>query len=247
MPINVGGNSVAYSGLTEYGDYTKRVVKGGLICEYDAGHIDSYPGTGTSWYDISNSGIASTLTITGSPTWGSVSGVTCFTLDALGEYMSGTYPTNGPTVGGTMEAWISLTGTELGGTGTDRGCIILCSGGNAIYHSYNKSDYKLSNYWYNKNTEGYHESGAAISHQKWHHTVCVWNNKQVQQWLDGVMTSVDNVFGSSSANNAIYIGREGGTTRQMAGNIAIVRIYNRGLNAYEVAENFQAEKFKFGV
>jgi hypothetical protein len=247
MPIDVGGNSVRFSGITEYGNYTHRVVRSGLLGEWDAGHPDSYPGSGTSWFDLTGNG--NTLTLNGSPSHGSVSGVTCFTIDTDSQYATGSFLS--PTINCTIESWISLTGTELGGsTGTDRGAIVYMGGGNAIYHSYNKTSYKLSSYWTGKNLPGYHESGAAISHQKWHHVVSVWNGIKIYQWLDGVLTSVDNVFNTSTQNSSIYIGRQqvsGTNERQMAGLVSLVRVYDRGLNSYEIAENYQAHRIKFGL
>ena len=52
--------------------------------------------------------------------------------------------------------------------------------------------------------------------------------------------------GVLSINDLLQIGNEGGG-RQFSGAIAVVRIYNRALNAYEVYENFQAQRGRFGI
>jgi hypothetical protein len=53
-------------------------------------------------------------------------------------------------------------------------------------------------------------------------------------------------MGTSTANGNLIIGREG-SSRQFSGGIAIIRIYNRALNNYEVYENFQAQRGRFGI
>jgi len=74
----------------------------------------------------------------------------------------------------------------------------------------------------------------------------VWDNRGLNQWVDGNYSVVRNIIGPSSANTAIQIGNEGGG-RQFSGGIAVVRIYNRALNNYEVYENFQAQRGRFGI
>jgi len=244
MPLDSSKNSVYYSGVTDYGAYTHRVVRSGLILNLDASDINSYPGTGTVWYDTSGHG--NNGTISGAPTYGIVSGVTCFTFDTFNQFVNGNLDIDySPKFTGSLEAWFSLTGTEL--DAADRGSITRLSGGNAMYQSYNKTSYKISNYWYVHLPAGYHESGAAVSHKKWHHVVGVWNNKSMYQWLDGTLTSVSNVYGNSSQNDTYNIGMENSSTRQFAGTIAIIRVYNRALNTYEIAENFQASRGRFGL
>jgi hypothetical protein len=57
---------------------------------------------------------------------------------------------------------------------------------------------------------------------------------------------VRNIMGTSTANTYIQIGNESGG-RQFSGAIAVVRIYNRALNGYEVYENFRAQRGRFGI
>ena len=246
MPIDLFGNRVLESGVTINGDYNKRITREGLILYLDAGDLNSYPGTGTVWYDLSEYG--HDATITGSPTWGTVSGTTAFTHTVFAQWYSGSLTSSvAPTLQCTIETWIALSGSEIAGGSVDRGCIFVSTGGSGIYHSYNRSSYDQSNYWYSHYPEGYHESGAPLSIQKWQQVVGVWDNRNMYQWVDGVLTSVSNVVGTSSASAGYNIGSQGGTSRSFAGSYGIVRLYNRALHPYEIGENFQANKRRFGL
>jgi hypothetical protein len=63
MPIYVGEKVVRnYSAINA-------IPTSGLVCFLDAGVYDSYPGTGTKWYDLSGNGVH--MNMSGSLTWSS--------------------------------------------------------------------------------------------------------------------------------------------------------------------------------
>ena len=51
---------------------TQQIVKDGLVLALDAGNTKSYPGSGTSWSDLSGQG--NTGTLTNGPTYSSADG-----------------------------------------------------------------------------------------------------------------------------------------------------------------------------
>lgn len=245
MSINVLGNEVTSADIYSDGIYEKGIVRNGLYLYLDAGDQTSYPGTGTDWFDLS--GYGNDGEINGTIIWGTVSGATAFTHSSAGRYVVGSYGSEGPTTQCTIETWVALSGSEIAGGSTDRGSIVFQNGGGAIYHSYNRSSYKQSNYWNQHVPPGYHESGDAISKQRWHQIVSIWDNRNIYQWIDGTLTSVDNTVGTSAVNNAYWIGGEIGNSRYFAGYMAIVRLYNRALHPYEIGENFQANRGRFSI
>jgi len=245
MPINLSQNTVLSSGLTINGVYKSKVNREGLYLYLDAGDLNSYPGSGTVWYDLSEYG--NDATIYGSPTWGIVSGATAFTHTVANQFSTGTTGTESPTIQCTVEVWVALSGSEIASGLTDRGEMCLQRGGDSIYNSYIRTTYKLNNYWVNHIPNGYHQSGGPISKQRWHQLMGIWDNKNMYQWLDGVLTSVDNVIGTSTANTDYWIAGSSGFNRWFAGSMAIVRLYNRALHPYEIAENFQANRGRFGI
>lgn len=241
MPLYVKNNAISSNDITSVGVFKEKVNRDGLIMHLDTANLNSYSGSGGVWYDLS--GTSNDVNIYG-PSWTTVGGRTAFNFSADGHYMSKSGFSSFPTTQLTYEVWLYPAASEL--TGDDRGCVIQNSGGSASYMSWNKSNRYMSNYWYGHSPEGYHETNGPSARGAWHHWCAVWDNKSVHQWVDGTYSVSKNVIGTSTANNAITIGREGGG-RQFSGAIAVIRIYNRGLNGYEVYENFQAQRDRFGI
>ena len=241
MPLYVKNNIVSSNDITSTGVFKTKITREGLILDLDAGDFDSYSGSGSVWYDLS--GNNNNLNISG-PTWTTVGGRTSFNFTTDGNNMYNNAFTSFPTNELTYEVWLYPAASEI--TADDRGCVILANGGSGAYMSWNKSSRYMSNYWYGHSPEGYHESNGPSPRAAWHHWCTVWDNKGVHQWVDGGYNVVKDVTGYSNTNTNLYIGREGGG-RQFSGAIAIVRIYNRGLNGYEVYENFQAQRGRFGI
>ena len=241
MPLNIGGNIISSTGIV--GNTFKNIIAtNGLVLHLDAANVNSYPGTGAVWNDLS--GFNNNVNINGSPSWTTVGGRTAFNFLSDGDYMLKTGFIGCPTTEITLEAWLYPGAAEI--TAGDRGTVILISSGSAVYMSWTKSSQYLSNYWYTHSPEGYHESNGPSSRSAWHYWCSVWDNRDVYQWVDGTLGKVNGVTGTSTANTTLNIGREG-SSRQFSGGIAIVRIYNRALNPYEVVENYYAQKTRFGL
>src|SRR6056300_1744909 len=63
---------------------TKGVVQSGLVLNLDAGVLSSYPGSGTTWTDLSGNGYNHTLISSPLTT---IDGVSCFDVSASGRYI----------------------------------------------------------------------------------------------------------------------------------------------------------------
>lgn len=243
MPLYIKSNqAISSNDITSNGILKTKVNRDGLILHLDAGHVDSYSGSGGTWYDLS--GVGNHTTISG-PTWTTVASRTAFNFTGNGQYVNKTGLSSFPTTELTYEVWLYPAASDT--QGDDRGCVIQTSSGSAAYMSFNKSNRYMSNYWYGHSPEGYHESNGPSARSAWHHWCAVWDNRSIHQWVDGTYNVVKNVRGTSTANTNLWIGNEGGGSRQFSGAIAVVRIYNRALNGYEVYENFQAQRGRFGI
>jgi hypothetical protein len=205
----------------------------------------SYPGTGTSWYDLS--GFNSTLSMSGSPSYTSLgpTSAKCFRFTAVNQKFIGTLLSSTPTTDMTIETWIY---PETDVQADDRGCLLWLGGGQAAYMSWNKGTRQMSNYWYSHPTEGYWETGAAVSLNSWNAFTAVWNNStsSIYQWTNGVKTTGTPTVGNASTGTSIQIGQES-ASRQFAGGIGFMRIYNRALSDTEVTQNFNAARGRYGV
>lgn len=198
---------------------------------------------GASLKDISS--LNSNLTMNGYPLWTKLGGAQCFQFTATGQSFTGTLNGTQPTTDLTIESWIYPQAEVVSG---DRGTILLISGAYNAYMSWNKGNQQMSNYWYGHPTEGYWETGAAVSRNSWNNFTCVWNNSAgvAYQWTNGVKTTTGSTVGNAATGANINIGQES-TSRQFAGGIALIRVYSRALADLEVQQNFTALRGRYGI
>lgn len=221
------------------------VVTNGLVCYLDAVNTKSYPGTGNTWYDLSpnNSSISKGTYL---PSWSTLGGAICFNFNQVGAYFQNDsfFPTQTPAdaTNLTIDVWYYPAASEL--SVGDRGNLCRANNGNAWYMSWNKSSAVQSNYWYGKTNEGYHESGGIITRGVWNNLVAVWNSTQLNQYLNTVKTTATTSGTTANKTGGLQIGWEG-DSRQLAGGIATIRIYDRALNDSEILQNYNALKGRF--
>jgi len=215
------------------------VVKNGLVMFLDAGDTASYAGTGTTWVDLSGSGINVTLANT------------TYTTDSGGGivFKSGSSGTSSASVnfsggGFTISLWIRHTGT-VSTARVQRYLTTVAS-----------------------STEGpviRHNSSSAASLQGF--VFDTGNTLRTVDVADQVYTATYSNFvyaynGSVSTiyNNAISVGTlslsftlptpttiQLSSTEFFEGNMYLVKYYNRGLSDAEVTQNFNAFRARFFV
>lgn len=219
-----------------------------LVVVLDAASPRSYPGSGTVWYNIGPlGGYVEAPSPTAMPGLTTLGGATCFNFNAVGMYFinnnffSSAFPSDRTNL--TISAWIYPAVSEV--TAGDRGNIVRANNGNAWYMSWNKSNQKLSNYWYGKVSEGYHESGAAMTRGTWNNVVAAWNPNSLAQYLNGTKTTASTSGTTANQTSGIQIGWEG-DSRQFSGGIAAIHIYSRALSDEEVTSNYNMQKSRFG-
>ena len=152
--------------------YGPRIVTNGLVLCLDVSDKNSYRRSNeTTWYDVSgNDNHVYASTTISLVNFGSTS---AFNLDAVGKYFTrgpaygSSNFNNSPSTNATLEAWIYPAASEL--SVGDRGTIILNWGTSGLYMSWNKSNQRLSNYWYNHPSEGYHENATGSNRSVWNH------------------------------------------------------------------------------
>lgn len=248
MGINVAGGTIASSNISSTGQFKKNIATTfGLVGYWDSAITSSFE-SGGPCYDLS--GYNQTLTNVGNISTATFGGAIGWNFTTVGQQFTGTISASGgQTTNATIEAWIYPAASEI--ISGDRGTLFQTVGGSGIYHSWNKSNQYLSNYWYGHPPNGYHETAGAMSRSTWNYTCAIWDYSQscMYQWSNMTCGQTTGVSGSAStAGYALYIGMEQTyTPRQYAGGIALIRIYNRALQAHEVLNNYLAEKSRFGL
>jgi len=74
MPLNIKGNIISTGDITDVGVFKTEITNDGLELYLDSNDINSYPGSGTVWYDLSGKGNNGTMNTMNSPSAGNTSG-----------------------------------------------------------------------------------------------------------------------------------------------------------------------------
>lgn len=227
------------------------IVTRGLLVDLDATAPRSAPDSTSGWDNLVDGGGVKTNAKTGSPSLTTLGGVRTWRFTADGQFFESNLlgANNQPYLDATVEAWI-YPEDEI--TSGDRGTILRLNGNQSLYMSWNKSNLKLSTYWYSHATNGYWETGAAMTRNAWHHICSVhrYDDDLCDQYTNGTKTVASptqadsTVYGAESTGQAVEIGREQ-SSRQFAGGICILRIYNVALTDKEVLTNYNAMKHRF--
>lgn len=236
-------------GVTLTGTYVVDItnVTRGLVLHYDPSKASSYPGSGTTLYDLTANGLNGTMSnITYTSPYFSYNGSTsqvAIADNALLEAGSGDW---------TMEAWVSVANT----TG---GKVILGkfdNGGMAADVSYSirvsNSDLYAQ---MGDGLGGYINSTAyTLSINTWVHVVYVWTNiaaNTLETYVNGAsIGSVSHSLASLlNTPNGVYLGSyNGGEYSQWYnGKIGITRLYNRALTSDEVLQNYNTNRGLYGL
>jgi len=225
----------------------------GLVLCLDAANPKSYSGSGTTWSDLSGNG--NTATIVNSPSYVS-SGGGYFSFNGSSQYASIPYTSVlAPTSQITYEAFAYLANwnvsndmrilskTETGGyqIGINEGIIGSGNVGSILWLGGAYRQVKVAR--------------TTLS-SGWHHLAFTCDGRYFRMYVDSVNVSTYDhgsvVSISYSNNNHFLVGAEpgGGTTvagNYFSGRISSVKVYNRGLSASEIQQNFEALRGRFGI
>jgi Concanavalin A-like lectin/glucanases superfamily len=240
--------------------HSPSIVRNGIILHYDAANIKSYNTvTSTStWFDISSSGVNGTLT--NSPTFvTSASGVLNFSSSTV-SYVNIPYNSQHEFLGlapFTFELWIKptedpginqyrrLVGHEQFGA-TRNGYTLYVNNSVAGSYSIVAERWVLSN----SLSSVYFTVPSSSILGKWNHIVVVFDGSYNTMYQNGSIISGPVGVSSTATltttgvplSLAAYYG-----TGSFSGDIGIFRVYNRGLSAVEVQQNYQAQRDRYGI
>ena len=219
------------------------IVTSGLALLLDAGNTASYPGTGTTWTDLSGNG--NTGTLTNGPTYSSADGGS-IVLDGTNDYINGVHDATLNLTGDvTVELWFRLTATVF-----NQDYIRIFGKGN--------NDNRTWSLWYHVGNQQflYQRYGstnmnavysATVSLNTWYHMVGTSSSNNHVLYLNGVSRATVSTGTTFASSTDPYTIGQGITNQYHIGNIAKAAVYNRGLSAAEVTQNFDALKGRYGL
>ena len=223
-------------------DYGPRIVTDGLVLYLDAANNKSYPGSGTSWADLSGGGNIGTTS--GGPTFNNANGGS-LVFDGTDDYVNGVHNAQVDTTGNmTAEAWFYISSNT-------NDWVRVFGKSDAVNNS--NRTYGL---WYNIGTSAflYQRYGGSpinaqairtVSTNTWYHMVGTSNGTSHVLYLNEQIAASGTAGSTFYSTTTPYTVGFAGFHARLSGYVSSVRLYNRPLSAVEVIQNYNATKTRF--
>lgn len=224
-------------------------VTSNLVLYYDPSNASSYPGTGTTVFDLSGNGLNGTMSnISYTDPYFAYNGTNSqvsIADNALLEPGSGDW---------TMEAWFRVTATatsgvilgkfDPGGLSQDVSYSIRINTSRSLFAQYSNGNFGT---FVNSTT-------YTVTLNTWYQVVYVWTNvaaNTIETYINGEsIGTVSHTFASLlNTPSNLYLGsyNNGEFPQWFNGRIGVTRLYNSALTSAQVLQNFTADRAKYGI
>ena len=232
--------------------HSPSIVTSGLALAFDAGNAKSYPGTGTTWTDLSGNGL--TGAINNAPVFSNSAGGN-FTFNGTSNTIS--FTRKRFTAGLTYAAWIKTTSAKNTATYTTTTANPIIGDTNGgVWNGFGVHNGKLRYCYYTRagNAVITSDSTASVNTGNWVHAVVTHSYTETAKlYINGVLDSTFNVATTGATDPwaqylaADRIGTGYGSADFFNGSIAKVMLYSADLTADQVLQNFNALRGRFGL
>jgi hypothetical protein len=231
---------MSFFGITASNQQRKPlVITQGLTMYLDAANRASYPGSGTTWFDLSGNGNNGTLV--NSPAYTTISSVQTFGFNGTNNRVSFSYqtPVQSNSTGFTWGCWLRANRNFDGD-------LVMGFRGTTPLQFYKMTTQKFEMYPA--------EVFAPVTTATWIYICGVWDGSgssggtNMKWYHNGVSVGLrdgDNPDFSPSAMT-FNIGGDAAANEFFQGYISAAHIYNRAVSAAEVSSNFNAMKKYYG-
>jgi hypothetical protein len=221
-------------------------VTSGLELYYDPSQSASYPGSGTTLYDLSPSGVNATLS--GSPTdagnWFTFTGTQSIQTGNLVGLFSGWQHS--------LEIWFNPS--AIGSVFSDTGAGPTSTG----YHTtglevYSAGPFYLTNAMLWNGSATTRVGGGTVSLNNWYQLVRTYNGSNTASAYLNKVKASDTVITWSTPTPGWYLNFGSSDATKFAtgaafqGKLGVIRLYNRVLTQAEVTQNYDATKALYGL
>lgn len=232
-----------------------KIVTTGLVLALDAADKKSYPGSGTSWFDISGNGYLATLTTTtpadGTPVYSSLNGGAMYFDRGYSQYINTNFTAGNIdlTANFSFDVWCYIIDV---GSGPQVALLDFSNG--ATY----STNYAGNTLWFNNYNIEFRNMGDAVNGNKvtfsipynsYYHFVFVRSGSTFYAYKNGVSQG-SNTYTNRTVNSAAKYtlgSRLNGGGDFFRGYIFNTRFYNKALSASEILQNFNATRGRFGI
>ena len=232
------------------GVYTRpSIVTNGLVLNLDAANIKSYPGSGTTWTDLS--GNRNTGTLTNGPTFNRDGGGN-LVFNGTTQYVDcgNNSIVNTAVNTCTINVWFKQTSsvasyrllTSKGPSDADENFVL------GLHHTNSKAYFDVGG------SGAYIDTTYSYSLNTWYN-ICVTHNRvagssTLKLYINGIeipSTTVQPTLTPVTNNSNFIVGSGRSNSLPFPGNISIVNLYNRALTASEIQQNYNALKSRFNL
>lgn len=223
--------------------HSTKIATSGLILYYDPANSKSYPGSGTSWSDISGNNVTGTMSnVTYSSTNNGI-----MTFNGSNSVVSLTRPSQ-ITVGIylTVSIWAKWT-TNTGGTSVIQTLIDNNHSVGAGFVIQDRPDLGKTLTWSAQVSVAGAQSTIIVGDGNWHNITGTSDGSYAKLYIDGVFNAQAAELAIQNPQPTVTIGRWQGGARWLNGSIGPVQIYNRVLSDTEIKQNFNALRGRFSV
>ena len=225
--------------------HSPSIVTDGLVLCLDAGNPKSYPGSGTTWTDLSGLGNTGTL-VNGVGYSGGNLGSLSF--DGVNDYVDLTSTIQFNTSDFSISGWFRSN------SGNSNFKQIWSSGYSGETPDIEIGLYSPINelYFYLRPPGARVNTTYSVDDNTWRQFTIVKTSTQILLYVNGILENSTSGTFTSDVDSVGVIPRIGNglnniNNRHFKGNIAQVSIYNRALSAAEIQQNYNALKSRFGL
>jgi hypothetical protein len=237
MPIIISGATISGGITISPGS----IVESGLVLNLDAGNSSSYPGTGSTWTDLSGS--VNTGTLFNSPVYSSNNGG-YLDFDGVDDYAGGANSVSTDLTGDmSCEVWFKLDAVAgdwvrpLGkGDNANRtyGLWYNTTSGGFLYQRYGTTNFQAT-----------YSTLPTVG--QWYQMVGTTTGSSHVLYINGVSVATATATGPWASSTEGYRVAAATFHTFHNGPLSIARLYNRGLSATEVTQNFNAVCGRYGL
>ena len=236
--------------------YNPRIVSDSLLFAVDAANLKSYPGSGTSWLDLSGKNNHGTLN--SGPVF--VSGnLGAFLFDGTDDFAN--FGTDTSLIIGNSDfaisIWIKTPISSVGegspsawGPILSKGCSTSAPAGSWWFAQNSTNNNRIT---FNGSSEAGGTFIMALTTPTladgWHNIVITRIGTNSYLYTDGVLGVTDSTSATNLSNtSALLIGNSAiGSNKRTSMTLSQVNIYNRALTASEIKQNFNATRGRYGI
>ena len=226
--------------------YNPRIVTNGLVLCLDAGNTRSYPGSGTTWTNLTNNAVTT------------ISGTTSFSTGSLSFNGTNTFAAlsvSGLTTVATIEMLVKIKNHAV----SDFGAAPVAWDAYSVWYGNTIATGAIG--FNTSNGDLYGLSSSNVTNlgiiNNWKHIIfemrsdVSYTNNKI--YVNGISQTLSQVTGTENASNRSLNSGSGGISGNIRADyktnmdLSVFKIYNRVLTDAEIRQNFNATRGRYGI